>query len=182
MPRAPRATSLLLRLRSPAPVGRRAEAARTRTGAARGSRSVPDTAATSGSHRIAPPAPAAPWQRLDPSRDILQLLPQLGEVVRSGLDAHEEAVEGGDVQARGVEAGLERLDERRPGARKWIEDVVSRLEIAVEQNLDELRNELAVIGVEPVDMLRPHPLGKLGLRPGEVEVQRRVQLVLRDGH
>ena len=60
--------------------------------------------------------------------------------------------------------------------------MVTAREIAVEQDLDELRDELAVVRVEPVDVLRPLALGQLGLRPGEVEVQRRVQLILRDGH
>src|SRR5439155_26001886 len=63
-----------------------------------------------------------------------------------------------------------------------IEEAVAGREVAVEQNFHELRDELAVVRVEPVDVLRPLALGQLGLRPREVEVQRRVQLVLRDGH
>src|SRR5712672_3643406 len=43
-------------------------------------------------------------------------------------------------------------------------------------------DELAVVRVEAMDVLRPLALAQLGLRPREVEVQRRVQLVLRDGH
>jgi hypothetical protein len=60
--------------------------------------------------------------------------------------------------------------------------VVAAHEVAVEQRLDELRDELAVVRMEPVDVLRAHALRQLSLGPGEVEVQRRVQLVLRDGH
>jgi hypothetical protein len=51
--------------------------------------------------------------------------PQLGEVVRRRLDAHQEAVERGDVDAGRVEPGLERLHERRPGAGERIEDVAA---------------------------------------------------------
>ena len=60
--------------------------------------------------------------------------------------------------------------------------MVAGREVAVEEHLDELRDELAVIRVEPVDVFRPLALRQVGLRPREVEVQRRVQLVLRDGH
>ena len=69
-----------------------------------------------------------------------------------------------------------------PEPANGIEDVVAGGEVPAEQHLDELRDELAVVRVEPVDVLRPLALGQLGLRPGEVEVQGRVQLVLRDGH
>ena len=121
-------------------------------------------------------------QRLDTSGDVPQLLPQLREVVRRCLDAHQKGVEGRDVNARCVQPGLERLDERRPRPGKGIEHVVAGLEEAVEERLHELRNELAVIRVEPVDMPRPVALGQLSFRPRKVEVQRRVQLVLRHGH
>jgi len=129
----------------------------------------------------AQPPPAQP-ERLDAAERVPQLVPELGEVVRSCLDAHQEAVERGDVHARRVESRLERLDERRARAGKGVEDVVARREVAPEQHLHELRDELAVVRVEAMDVLRPLALAQLGLRPREVEVQRRVQLVLRDGH
>ena len=126
--------------------------------------------------------PAAPRQRLDTHRHIPQLRRHFEEIVGSRLDPHEQAIESGDVHARRVQTALEGLDEHRPRPCERIKDVVARLEVAVEQHLDELRDELAVVWVEPVDVLRPLALRELGLRPREVEVQGRVQLVLRDGH
>lgn len=77
---------------------------------------------------------------------------------------------------------VERLHEGSAGTRERVEHVRSGLEAPVEQHLDELRDERAVVGTEPVDVLRPLPLRQCALRPRELEVQRRVQLVLCDGH
>ena len=132
--------------------------------------------------QVAARASPAPRQRLDARGHVLQLLTQLRQVIRRRLHAHQKAVERRDIHAGRVEPGLERLDECRPRAGERIEHMVTAREIAVEQHLDELRDELAVVRVEPVDVLRPLALGQLGLRPREVEVQRRVQLVLGDGH
>ena len=60
--------------------------------------------------------------------------------------------------------------------------MLARREVTVEQCLDELRDELAEVGMEPVDVLRPLALGQLGLRPGEVEVEVAVEGVLCRGH
>ena len=57
-----------------------------------------------------------------------------------------------------------------------------RGDVPPEQRLDELRDELAEVRVEPVDVLRPLALGKLTLRPGELEVDLGVERVLRRGH
>ena len=81
------------------------------------------------------------------------------EVVAARLDAHQQAVEAGDVDPGREAARLERLDEGRPGPRERVEHVTSRNDIAVDQRLDELWHELAEIGVETMDVLRPLPFG-----------------------
>ena len=81
--------------------------------------------------------------------------------------------------------GLERLNERGAGARERIEDATARRDEPSEERLDELRDELAEVGVEPVDVLRPLPLGELCLRPREMEVlvgELAVEGGLRRGH
>ena len=117
---------------------------------------------------------------------LVQASTQLGaqrvDVVAFRLDANEQAVERGELRTGRVESGLEGLHERRPRTGERIEHVSARLEVAVEQNLDELRDELPVVGVQPVHVPRPHVLGQRTLRPRQFEVERRVQLVLRDGH
>ena len=85
----------------------------------------------------------------------------------------EQSVEPGDVDAGGVVAGLERLHERRPRARERIENASARRDVALEQRLDELRDELAEVGVQAMDVLRPLALGQRGLRPGQLEIVRR---------
>ena len=55
-------------------------------------------------------------------------------------------------------------------------------EVAREQHLDELRDELAEVRVEPMDVLRPLPLGKVTLGPGEREIDLGIEGVLRRGH
>ena len=54
--------------------------------------------------------------------------------------------------------------------------------MALEQRLDELRHELPEVRVQPVDVLRPLPLGQVALRPGKVEIELAVQGVLRRSH
>ena len=63
-----------------------------------------------------------------------------------------------------------------------VEHVRAAREVPVEQYLDELRDEFPVVGMEPMHVLRPHVLGQRLLRPRELEVQRRVQLVLSNSH
>ena len=55
-------------------------------------------------------------------------------------------------------------------------------QVAVEQRLDELRDELAEVGMEPVDVLRPLALRQVALGPRELEVDVGVEGVLRRGH
>ena len=99
-------------------------------------------------------------------------------VVRPSLYVHQQAIERGDVDARRVEAALECLHECRPGTREWIEDVLTGPKVSPEQHLDELRDELAEIGVEPVDVLCPLAFGQLALRPRELEIDVRIEGVL----
>ena len=96
--------------------------------------------------------------------DHLAQLPLEDEkVVAPRLDPHEERVEGHDIDAPCVEPALERLDERRPRARERVEDPAADPEVPGEQRLDELRDELAQVRVEPVEVLRPLPLGEVAL-------------------
>ncbi len=60
--------------------------------------------------------------------------------------------------------------------------MLARPEVATEQNLDELRNELAQVGMEAMDVLRSLPLGKIALRPGEIEVELAVEGFLSERH
>ena len=62
------------------------------------------------------------------------------------------------------------LDERRPGADERVVDTLARREVAAEEHVDELRDELAEIWVEPVDVLRPLGLWQLALGPRQFEV------------
>ena len=105
-------------------------------------------------------------------------------VVLGGLHAHQQAVERRDVDADSVVARLEALHERRPGAGERVEHAPTRLHVAKEQSLDQLRDELAEIRVQAVHVLRALALGKLRLRPGEVEIAREVvvQSSLRRSH
>ena len=102
--------------------------------------------------------------------------------MRRGLDAHQETVEGGDVDARRVETTLERLDERRPRSGERIEDAPAARDMTAEKLLDELRDVLAEIRMEAVDVLRPLALGQLALGPRQVEVQAGVDLLLGHPH
>ena len=119
---------------------------------------------------------------LEPAKRVAQLALEREEVVLGGLDPHQKAVERGNVDAGRVPPALERLDERRPRACERIEDVLRAREMPLEQRLDELRHELPEVRVEPVDVLRPLPLGQVALGPGEVEVQLTVERFLRRSH
>jgi len=101
------------------------------------------------------------------------------QVEADGLHAHQQAVERRDVDAGRVEPALERLNERGARARKRIENSPADRDLAAEQLLDELGGELAEIRVQAVDMLRALALRKIALGPGEVEVELRVERVLR---
>ena len=121
-------------------------------------------------------------ERLDPTNHVPELGLERKEVVALRLDLHEQAVERRDVDTDRVTAALERLHERRPRPGERIEHPPARGNVPPEQRLDELRDELAEVRVEPVDVLRPLALGKLALRPGELEVDLGVERVLRRGH
>ena len=95
-------------------------------------------------------------------------------VVLGGLHAHQQAVERRDIDADSVVAGLEALHERRAGAGERVEHAPTRLDVATEQSLGQLGDELAEIRVQAVHVLRALALGKLRLRPGEVEIARKV--------
>ena len=120
--------------------------------------------------------------RLEPRQRITQLTLEHERVVRRRLDAHQQAVERRDVDTSRVEPTLERLHERRPRARERIEHAAPLRHVAPEELLDELRDVLAEIGMEAVDVLGAHALRQLLLGPGEVEVEPRIDLLLRDRH
>jgi hypothetical protein len=132
--------------------------------------------------RIAGRSWALSVERFDPPHDVADLRLEREQVVPTGLDLYEQAVEGGDVDPDGVIAALERLDEGRPRPGKGIEHPAARGHVPAEHRLDELRDELPEVGVEPVDVLRPLPLGKVALRPRELEVDLGVERILRRGH
>ena len=104
------------------------------------------------------------------------------EVVAAGLDPHQQAVEARDVDPRRVPSRFERLDERRARSGERVDDVPARHDVAVEQRLDELRDELAEVRVEAVDVLRALALREVRLGPREGEVEPPVQGLLRRGH
>ena len=104
------------------------------------------------------------------------------EVVARGLDSDQQAVERGELDAGCVASRLEGLHERRAGARERVEHMPAGRDVAIDEHLDELRDELAVIRVQAVDVPGAHVLRQCALRPRELEVQRRVQLVLCNGH
>ena len=118
-------------------------------------------------------------ERPESTDHVTQLALEDEEVVALRLHPHEERVEGGDVDAARVEPALERLDERRSRARKRVEDPAAGPEVAREQRLDELRDELPQVRMEPVDVLRPLPLGEVALRPRELEIDVAVERFLR---
>src|SRR5688572_28831125 len=104
------------------------------------------------------------------------------EVVTSRLDPHEEAVEARDVDSNRVAPRLERLDQRRAGACERVEHAAAGLDVALEERLDELGDELSEVRVEPMDVLRALPLGQLLLRPRQRHVEPAVERLLSCGH
>src|SRR5206468_6982238 len=113
---------------------------------------------------------------LEAGKRVAQVSLQHERVVLARLDAHQEAVERGDVHPGGVVAALERLYERRPGAGERVEHAPPGRDVTPEELLDELRDVLAEVRVEPVDVLLPDALGQVALRPGEVGVEPGVEL------
>ena len=65
---------------------------------------------------------------------------------------------------------------------KVVEDGAAARHVALEQRLDELRDELPEVRVERVDVLRALPLRQVALRPREREVDLRVERVLGRSH
>ena len=115
----------------------------------------------------------------EPRPSIGDLLLEQPEIVRPRLHAHQQSVEGSDVDPDRVVARFERLHERRARAREGVEDAPSRSHVALEQRLHELRHELAEVRVESVNVLRPLALGELALRPRERKVDAVVERLLR---
>ena len=142
---------------------------------ARGARRVPVPDESVRPARCALPA-------LEPAQTVAQLRLERERVVAAGLDAHQQAVEGGDVAAGRAHAALERLDEGGAGAGERVEHALAADEVALEQHLDELRDELPEVRVEAVDVLGADALGQLGLGPREVEVEVGVERFLGRRH
>jgi len=86
------------------------------------------------------------------------------------LHSHQQRVERCDVHTDRVVSGFERLHERRSRPCEGIEHTAAGTDIAPEQRLDELRDKLAEVRVQPMDVLRPLPLWELGLRPRKLEI------------
>ena len=143
-----------------------------------------------GSLRREPPLdvgrrPANRPRRLEPveaSAGVAELMLEREEVVALGLDPHQQRVKRRDVDAGRVVAALERLHERRPRAGERVEHAAAGRDVALQERLDELRDELAEVRVEPVDVLRALALGQVSLGPGELEVDAVVESCLRLCH
>src|SRR5262249_26600965 len=114
--------------------------------------------------------------------DVSQLALEDEWVVVARLHVHQQAVESCDVDTRRVEPALERLHERRARADERVENVLTWTEVPREQDLDELLDELPQVRMETVDVLRPVALGEVALRPRELEIDVRVEGVLRWSH
>src|SRR5438045_523968 len=69
--------------------------------------------------------------------------------------------------------GAERraLHERRPTTAERIENRLARLEVPGEEDLHELRNKLAQVRMETVDVLCPLAFRKIGFRPRQLRIQ-----------
>ena len=99
---------------------------------------------------------------------VAQLALEHELVVLARLDAHQQAVERRRRRRRS-----RRSRSRAPGRASCPEPANGsstrppRRHVAREQRLDELRDELAEVRVEPVDVLRPLALGQVALRPRE---------------
>ena len=119
---------------------------------------------------------------LEPRERIAKIVLEDELVVARGLHVHQQAVERGEIDSGGAKAALERLDERRARAGERIEDGSARGDVAPEELLDELGDELAEIGVKAMDVLRALPLRELLLRPRELDVELRVERILGRRH
>ena len=100
----------------------------------------------------------------------VEVEPERRQVVPGDLHSHEEAVERRDVGADRVDPERVRLDERRPRPRERVVDDGPGREAAAKQRLGELRHELPEVGVQAMDVLRPHVLRQVALRPRELVV------------
>ena len=149
---------------------------------ATGSEAAPRAPAARTTRRRTPEPRRHTFARREARERVAQVALEHERVVRGRLDAHQQAVERSDVDADRVEAALERLDERRPRSGERIEDAPTRRDMTAEELLDELRDVLAEIRMEAMDVPRPLPLGQVALRPREIEVEARVDLLLRDAH
>ena len=74
------------------------------------------------------------------------------------------------------------LHERGSRARERVENAAARRNVALEQRLDELRDELAEIRVQAVNVLRALALGERRLRPRQLEIVLAVERLLGCGH
>ena len=81
-----------------------------------------------------------------------------------------------------VVPALERLDERRARAGERVEHAAAARDVAAQQLLDELRDELPEVRMQAVDVLRPLALRQLALGPRELDVELGVEGVLRHRH
>ena len=98
------------------------------------------------------------------------------------LTRASSALKPGDVDTGRVVPGLERLHERRARARERIEHASAGGDVPVEQRLDELRDELAEVRVQTVNVLRPLALRQRRLGPGQLEIVRLVERFLGGRH
>ena len=95
-------------------------------------------------------------------------------IVRLGLHAHQQAVEGRDVDAGRVQAAFQSLDQRRPGAGERIEHVLARPEVAAEQLLHIIARDLRQVGAR---MTR-----RRGILAGFRQWKERIELLLDGAH
>ncbi len=121
-------------------------------------------------------------EAFEPPQGVSDVALQREEVVGAGLDVHQQAVEGRDVDPGRPATALERLDERRAGAGEGIEHGPRLRQMPRQERLHELGHELPQVRVQPMDVLRPLALGEVALRPGKVEVDVAVERFLRRSH
>ena len=109
----------------------------------------------------------------------LEVALERDQVVGLDLHPHQEAVERRHVGADRVDPERVRLDERRPRSGERVVDDGAGREAAAKQRLGQLRHELAEIGVQAMDVLRPQALRQVALRPRELVVDLGVERRLR---
>ena len=105
-------------------------------------------------------------------------LVHISELAAHHVENPREVVAQGDhviVKIIDIDADRRRpvrraLDQRRAAARERVEHGLPGPHVAVQEDLDELRDELAEVRVQPVDVLRPLALRQLRLGPGELVV------------